>query len=244
MPENPEDLRSSAPIEDFLIRGGSVPVDLPIGIINPAAISSLIEQNGGGIGRILTIASDGVARWLEITDIPGPGGTPIINFPKTLDDLLDVTLSGQNTCDFLVFTGSFWTNAPAKACLPPEIVYEDEVNIFTEINEFTEELRRPIKTIGTGDSPYSVVPSNWHINALPDISDIIAVLPDAASAYNPSTETSAVLTIKNTSASSRFEVTIKTAISGQLIDGLHAVAIRTPYKSLTFVSDGSNWFIQ
>lgn len=136
MTERQDKIGDTEVIQDFLVRGGSIPMDLPIGAINPSAISSLIEQNGGQVGWAMVIGTDGIAQWQPVSVLIPPGTVTELN------DLTDVQLAGLATSQALIFTGAFWTNTTivfsiiggtaAKAQLPTSVAYEDEANIFTQ----------------------------------------------------------------------------------------------------------------
>jgi len=103
-----EDLKGS-PTTEFIQRGDSIPVDLPPGVINPSAISSLIEQNGGQVGYVLVIKADGIAGWQPVSVLVPPGTVTELN------DLTDVILAGLGTGDLLIFNGTTWVNGSLVA---------------------------------------------------------------------------------------------------------------------------------
>ncbi|MCP4901261.1 MAG: hypothetical protein GY906_30190, partial [bacterium] len=206
--------------------------------------------------HFLAHTTDGNLEWLP----PGAFGG-IVDWSQVINT--PITLSGYGITDAYTITqiqaiingitfadtgfGSPIGGIAVRAQLPAQIAYEDEANTFSEKQIINNELEvntvsRPLITVTPSMSPYDVQRSDWHINASPATAGVQIRLPDATTNYINGK--SAVFTVKKTAPTTTHLVTIKPVIAGQRIDGANGATIKTPYKSLTFVTDGADWFIQ
>jgi len=104
-----------------------------------------------------------------------------------------------------------------------------------------DQLRRGITTVTGSMTPYTWAETDWHVNADTSVLDVEVQVPDAALHYLSGFTDQ--IHVKNIGNGSR-KLTLTPAVGGQLIDGHSCVIVRESMKSLTLVTDGSNWWIQ
>jgi len=104
-----------------------------------------------------------------------------------------------------------------------------------------EQSRRGLITVTGSMSPYTMLDTDWHVNADTSVLDVEVLLPDAA-LHNIGGHSNQIH-VKNIGTGSR-KLSLTPAVPGQLIDGHSCVIVRESMKCLTLVSDGSNWWIQ
>lgn len=132
------------------------------------------------------------------------------------------------------------TGVASRGQLPPQIAYEDEVNIFLLLNTFQNQVRRGIRTISIIDSPYIWQVSDWHLNVDTDGGPVRVMVPDAVShSLGGFTNQLHIKKIGRTSN----PVTLSPEGLGQKIDGYAEALIREPNRCFSLVSDGIGWWI-
>lgn len=133
------------------------------------------------------------------------------------------------------------TGVAIRGQLPPEIAYEDEVNIFVLSNSFQGQVRRGIRSINILDSPYVWQSDDWHLNVDASEGRVIVQVPDAADHFDAGFTDQ--LHFKKIGVGP-FAIELVPAVFGQMIDGFTDAFIRQVNRSFTLVSDGSDWWIQ
>lgn len=133
------------------------------------------------------------------------------------------------------------TGIASRGQLPAEIAYEDEINIFLQINTFQNQVRRGIRTISIIESPYIWQISDWHLNVDTDGGPVRVMIPEAG--FHWSGGYTNQLHIKKIGRTSN-PVILSPETQGQKIDGYSEAVIREPNRCFSLVSDGAGWWIQ
>lgn len=133
------------------------------------------------------------------------------------------------------------TGVASRGQLPPEIAYEDEFNLFNQINQFSNQVRRGLRTVTVIDSPVIWLPSDWHLNVNTDLGPVTVLVPDAVAHGIPGA--SDQIHIKHVGRS-RTPVYLEPSVLGQEIDGYSRVIISESNRCFSLVSDSANWWIQ
>ena len=233
----------------------TLPDNTPTIYIERVLVSGAVTQNLAGwtyptsapIAEVTTKAGNITdvidRRPHDVAGGGGGGGGGCTTFPCLLGQILDAQVPASAVIQheaLLTIAFTQITGIATKLQLPVSIAYEDEINIFTEVNNFANQVRRGIATITVVDSPYTWLSSDWHLNANPDLGAVEVLVPAASSHHG--TGRTDQLHIKH-SGQSRGAVTL-TPQAGELIDGYDCAILREPNLCFTLVSDGSNWWIQ
>lgn len=133
------------------------------------------------------------------------------------------------------------TGIAGRGQLPAEIAYEDEVNIFLQVNTFQNQVRRGIRTISIIESPYIWQFNDWHLNVDTDGGPVRVMVPEAG--FHFANGYTNQLHIKKIGRTSN-PVILSPETLGQKIDGYPEAIIREPNRCFSLVSDGAGWWIQ
>ncbi|MGD9631361.1 MAG: hypothetical protein AB7V18_19150 [Pyrinomonadaceae bacterium] len=133
------------------------------------------------------------------------------------------------------------TGVASRGQLPAEIAYEDEQNFFSQLNQFSGQVRRGMRTVTIVDSPVFWFPSDWHMNVNTDLGPVTVQVPDAT-AHGIIGFTNQIH-IKHVGRTS-LPVYLTPIVSGQKIDGSLSAVIREPNRCFSLISDSANWWIQ
>lgn len=217
----------------------------------PVDTTLLLPNKGNKEGDVRLVLGTGeLYYWNEtITNWVIIGVSSLPN--ASLDDLNDVVITNESAGQLLSFNGTNWVNTNTISAslsmtsgthitLPDAPVHQtDAVNkayVDSLVASVLGVTITPTAFVGTGDSPYLVLPTDQAIIANVSAGPLTIILP-----ANHTNGT--VYEIKDETGTSDIHNITVISADGDLIDGLPTTVLNTTYQMITLVSDGTNWYI-